>query len=40
MFSIQELLTNFDPGVAECAAGAGQEVWEAMIYNKCGKVWG
>ncbi len=28
--SIQELLTNFDPGVAECAAGAGQEVWEAM----------
>jgi len=28
--SPEELLTNFDPGVAECAAGAGQEVWEAV----------
>ena len=39
-FSIQELLTNFDPGVAECAAGAGQEVWEAMIYKKYAKLGG
>ena len=25
----QELLLNFDPGVADCAAGANAEVWEA-----------
>ncbi|CAJ1351777.1 unnamed protein product [Effrenium voratum] len=31
--SPEDLICNFDPGVAECASGTGPEVWEAVLAD-------